>query len=662
MTRIMDWAARAAGAARPESCNVPAANVARGSDTTNPTETEMPGKGWGRKAPGLKAAPARAAATGARFRLVRFFTIASLVAFLLVGAALTLHERGQAAFFDEVQAGQSAFFTQAQERFAKQQREAAHRDLVSIHESGSVNVARVFANALWATDLAPFAARVQSIPFELCQAMPDGVDKAGIPSPTAEKKACFAEVGARIRALPDFKSLDAKVFEVMRRSTVFKIKVYDLRGLTFYSSEPAQMGEDKSGNPGFRLAARGTPASKLSHRDKFSAFEGVVNDRDLLESYIPVTAPGGDQIVAVFEVYSDVTPFLARIKATAEETSAASAANLASIREIAATNLAAADAESIRGLLIVCALLVILFSVLFLVVRRADRIIASQAHDRELMQQQLGQSEKMSALGQMVAGVAHQLNTPLAFTQSNVSLVMDRLTEFEAPLKVASRLTQLVRSSPGDSLVLNMGRSRDQVAAIETGPEDVGMMREMLRDVLRGIEQMSELVVNMREFTRLDRASEAEVDINHGLKTVAYMARSVISNQVRLIEEYGELPQVTCNLSQLNQVFLNLISNAAQAIEGTGDITVRSHVDGPWVRIDISDTGCGIPPEVLPHIFETFYTTKPRGVGTGLGLSIALEIVHEHGGDLQVRTVVGLGTTFSVLLPARERPELKLAA
>ncbi len=609
-----------------------------------------------------QASPKAHAAAGKSFRLVRFFTTASLIAIALVGAALVFNERQQAASFDNAQAGQSAFFAQVQERFAAQQQEGAKADLIAIHESGSVNVAMVFANALWNRDLAPFAARTQGFAVDDCKAMPETVDAGGKPAPNPAKKACFAEVGAKIRAHADFKVLDAKVFDTMRKSTVFKIKVYDLRGITVYSSEHAQIGEDKSTNPGYRQALAGSPASKISHRDKFNAFEGVVNDRDLMESYIPVYAPGGDQVVAVFEIYSDVTPFLARIKQTVDRTAAASAANMARVKELGAANQEAAQRESVIGMLVVGGLLAGLFATLFLVVRRADRIIAAQAHDRELMQQQLGQSEKMVALGQMVAGVAHQLNTPLAFTHSNVSLVMDRLGEFEAPLVVANKLTQLVRASSGDSIVLNMGRSREQVAAIDASPQDVQMMREMLKDVLGGIAQMSELVVNMREFTRLDRASQAEVDLNHGLKTVVYMAKSVISNEIELVEEYAPLPQVSCNPSQLNQVFLNLITNAAQAIEGTGRITVRTRNAGGVVHVQVADTGSGIPADVLPHIFESFYTTKPRGVGTGLGLSIALEIVREHGGDIQVDTERGRGTTFTIVLPVRGAEEMKLAA
>lgn len=591
----------------------------------------------------------RASAT--RFRLVRFFTIASLAAILVVAVALGMHEHDRVGFFKTVQSEQTAFFGQVQDGFAKQQQEAARRDLIAIHEAGTVNVARLLANALWARDFGPHSARVQSIDIERCRGVPD-----------AERKACFAEVGAKIRALPDFKALDAKVFDAMRKSTVFKVKVYDLRGVTVYSSDHSQIGEDKSANGGWKQARAGKPASQLSHRDKFGAFEGTVSDRDLLETYVPVTAATSDEVIGVFEVYSDVTPFLARIKATADETAAAAVKNMERVRAAAAVNEASADRAAQIGLVIVFGALAALLLALYLVARKADRIMAAQWHEREVMQQQLGQSEKMAALGQMVAGVAHQLNTPLAFTQNNVSLVMDRLADLEAPVRVASRLTQLVRSTPDETVVLRMGASRGQVAAIDASPDDLQTMREMLRDVLGGIGQMSELVVNMREFTRLDRASEAEFDLNRGIRTVVYMARSVIPNEIRIVEQYGELPPVACNPSQLNQVFLNLITNAAQAIHGGGTVTVRTSSDGGAVRVAVVDTGSGIPAEVLPHIFESFYTTKPRGVGTGLGLSIALEIVREHGGDIEVATEVGRGTTFTVVLPARVEAEMRAAA
>jgi two-component system, NtrC family, sensor kinase len=244
---------------------------------------------------------------------------------------------------------------------------------------------------------------------------------------------------------------------------------------------------------------------------------------------------------------------------------------------------------------------------------RAARRMARRK--RDLLLQRLAQGEKMAALGEMVAGVAHQLNTPLAFSRSNVILVRERLEKLDSA--------------------------------------DVPVMREMLGDVLHGLEQMSELVVNMREFTRLDRAAEDDIDLNRALRTVAYMARSMLPERVRLVEDYAPLPPMRANASQLNQVFLNLITNAAQAMPQAGTITVRSREKAGRVMVQVADTGSGIPPDVLPRIFDSFYTTKPRGVGTGLGLSIALDIVRNHGGDMKVDSSVGKGTVFTVSLPGK---------
>jgi signal transduction histidine kinase len=173
----------------------------------------------------------------------------------------------------------------------------------------------------------------------------------------------------------------------------------------------------------------------------------------------------------------------------------------------------------------------------------------------------------------------------------------------------------------------------------------------MLQDTLQGIEQMRELVDNLRDFTRLDRSRTAPFDINKGLRNVVYIASSVVPTRIRLVEEFGDVPALECNAVQLNQVFLNLINNAAQAIEGDGEVRVRSSVEGEHLRIDVVDNGSGIAPEVLPQIFEDYFTTKPPGAGTGLGLSIARTIVREHGGDITVSTSVGEGSTFTVWLP-----------
>jgi len=598
-----------------------------------------------------------------QFRLVRYFTLASLGMFGLVALSLIYFEQQQGQFFKQTSDEQGTFFSDVQQSFAKKQDESARRDLLSIHEAGNVNLTRLFANALWEKDFAPFVASVQGIDVQACRAIADITDDKGKKVAPPEKKACFTDVGNRIMALPAFKGLDAKVFDSMKKSTVFKIKVFDLRGITVYSSEHAQIGDDKSSNAGWRSAAfDGVPKSELTHRGKFSAFEGIVENRDLISSYLPVLEPGSSRIVGVFEVYSDVTPFLKQIQQTSEQIKLAAVENQRKLEDAATTNQTAVDATSYRQLATIAGLLALLFAALLIIVRRADKIIQQQEKDRAHAHQQLAQSEKMASLGQMVAGVAHQLNTPLAFSQNNVLMVKDALQSMELPMKVANRLSTILEDVDGDKVTLKVSRLKANLEKLQDGNVDVSMLQAMLADVLEGIDQMSEMVVNLRDFTRLDRAAVANADLNKSLHTVAYIAKTVIAKNIELVEEYGELPEVECNPSQLNQVFLNLINNAAQAMDGPGTITVRTAATGDRIRIEVQDTGRGIPDDVLPHIFDLYYTTKPTGEGTGLGLPIAKDIVTQHGGEIQVSTRLGAGTTFTVLLPVRQQLLSAIAA
>jgi signal transduction histidine kinase len=364
--------------------------------------------------------------------------------------------------------------------------------------------------------------------------------------------------------------------------------------------------------------------------------------------------PGTQKIVGVFEVYSDVTPFLDQIKTTSAQIRKASIDNQAKVEAAAAENQLKVDATGSTTMLIVLGLLGVLFAALYAIVRRADRILVQQQVDREQFQQQIAQSEKMASLGQMVAGVAHQLNTPLAYSRNNVSMVMEALEGLKTPILVAKKLVHLVRDAKGDSVNLNISKSRAQIQAITEEDLDVEMPSEMLKDTLNGIAQMQELVENLRDFTRLDRSKTAAFDLNKGLHNVVYIASSVIPSHIEVVEQFGTVPKIECNPSQLNQVFLNLINNAAQSITGEqGTVTVRSSVDGARVRIDVIDTGSGIPPDVLPHIFDNYYTTKDASHGTGLGLGIAQTIVREHDGEMTVSTEVGKGSTFTVFLPIR---------
>lgn len=586
------------------------------------------------------------------FHLLRYFTLASMGLFLVVFVVINLQELDQRNFFAKVQNEQSDFVKSIQGSFAKTQEAEARAGLLTIHEAGNVNLTRLFANALWERDFAPFIELAKNIDVEPCRAIADVADDKGKMQAPAEKKACYSDAGKKIMALPGFRALDARVYDMMKKSTVFKIKVFDLRGITVYSSEHKQIGEDKVNNAGWKGAVSGKPTSELTHRKTFSAFEGTVENRDLISSYLPVLQPGSQKIVGVFEVYSDVTPFLNQIKETSARINRATAEDHARLESVAEANLEKVSDDSLRGVVIVFTVLGLLFAGLFFIVRRAHLLIATQRQEKDRAQQQLTQSEKMASLGQMVAGVAHQLNTPLAFTKSNVELAIMQIQAMEPPVRIAAQLAEAARQATVSRLSFRLP-NRAELEAIDVSSDDVMAVNEMLNDVLHGVEQMSEMVSHMRTFTRLDRSKVGEVDLNKNLHSVVYIARSVIPNRIELREQYGDMQSVMCHCvpSQLNQVFLNLINNAAQAIEGSGSITVCSALEATGFRIEFIDTGKGIADDVLPHIFDAYFTTKDEGEGTGLGLSIARDIVQNHGGEIKVVSKVGSGTTFTVTLP-----------
>ena len=328
-----------------------------------------------------------------RFRLLRYFTLTSLAAFLLVAAPLMyveqMHENSHASLLLE----QSVYFKQTQGDSAKRQEEIALQDLLASQEAGNVNLARVFANALWQKDFAPFVAKAQRVATEQCRASAELADASARSTQAATTKTCFAEIGRQIIATPGFRELDEKVFATMKKSGVFKVKVYDLRGITVYSSEPGQIGEDKLGNAGWQRAVAGTPVSELTHREKFSAFEGMVMNRDLISSYLPVV-DAGEKIVGVFEIYADVTPFLDHIKRTTAHIQKLNAENQARMEAAHATIMANADRDANIQHASIYGLLLLLYLALFLIVRYGQRIIDSQDVDRAQAVAALQESEE----------------------------------------------------------------------------------------------------------------------------------------------------------------------------------------------------------------------------------------------------------------------------
>jgi len=266
---------------------------------------------------------------------------------------------------------------------------------------------------------------------------------------------------------------------------------------------------------------------------------------------------------------------------------------------------------------------------------------------------QLIQSEKMSSLGQMVAGVAHEINTPLAYVKSSLGSVSGKLQELTRLAAETEKLLELLRSgtaTPQD-LAEQFGLTEQLVAQLRAH-HGLDEMQALAKDGLHGIGQISEIVSNLKNFSRLDRSKVASFNLNEGLDSTLLIARHELKHHA-VKKNYGNIPPITCSPSQINQVFLNLINNAAQATAaGKGVIQLTTRREGAGhVAVEVADNGKGIPPEVLPKIFDPFFTTKEVGKGTGLGLSIVYKIVEQHGGRISVDSTVGVGTRFTVVLP-----------
>jgi signal transduction histidine kinase len=276
----------------------------------------------------------------------------------------------------------------------------------------------------------------------------------------------------------------------------------------------------------------------------------------------------------------------------------------------------------------------------------------------------LVQTEKMSSLGQMVAGIAHEINTPLAYVKSSVSTLKERLPMAEGAVAECAKLLQMLESGEATDDQLSAQFAAVSSLATQFQAEAAASGLETLStDALHGIDQISEIILNLKNFSRLDRSKVSRFDLNEGLESTLIIARNMVKHKT-VHRKLSEIPLIECSPSQVNQVFLNLITNAAQATDDqTGEITVATSVaPNGQVRVDIGDNGHGIPENVMSKIFDPFFTTKDVGEGTGLGLSIAYKIVQEHGGRIEVKSKVGQGTIFSVFLPVKAVQPQAMAA
>jgi signal transduction histidine kinase len=252
---------------------------------------------------------------------------------------------------------------------------------------------------------------------------------------------------------------------------------------------------------------------------------------------------------------------------------------------------------------------------------------------QEEVKAQLNQSEKMASLGLLTAGLAHEINTPLGAIHSNNDTISRSIAKIR-------QLLQNPDAPDGSAARRNVGRLVD-------------LMGEVCENTSIATERLIGIVSSLKNFTRLDEPDRMDADLHEGIDSTLTIVQHQFRNRIRVEKEYGDIPTVECYPNRLNQVFMNLLVNAAQAIPERGTVTIRTSKTEDSVRIAISDTGVGIPNENLSKIFDPGFTTKGVGVGTGLGLPICYKIIQEHQGKIEVESS-DRGTTFTIVLPLRQ--------
>ena len=269
----------------------------------------------------------------------------------------------------------------------------------------------------------------------------------------------------------------------------------------------------------------------------------------------------------------------------------------------------------------------------------------------EEAQNQLLQSEKLASIGQLAAGVAHELNNPIGFVNSNLGTLsgyVDSLLAIDAAYTAVQ-----VHLTP------TLPAAFDSVNALKTSADHAFMiedLRQLIKESRDGLDRVKTIVRDLKDFARVGATEWLWADVHQGLDSTLNIVWNELKYKARVEREYGQLPEIHCIPSQLNQVFMNLLINAAHAIEKQGVIRLRSGCDDKQVWIEVIDDGAGIPVDIMNRIFDPFFTTKPLGKGTGLGLSLAWGIVQRHQGRIDVQSEIGKGTTFRVVLPIDAQP------
>lgn len=284
--------------------------------------------------------------------------------------------------------------------------------------------------------------------------------------------------------------------------------------------------------------------------------------------------------------------------------------------------------------------------------REANQALAQEKDQQIRLNQQLKdaqshllQSEKMASIGQLAAGVAHEINNPLGYIYSNLNTLRQYLHDLLAILEVAEQM-------PKNAAAVQHFRQMQKTIDLSFIRQD---LPELINEAMEGAVKAKKIVEDLRDFSRVAQRARALFDVEAGLDAALNIVANELKFKAEVVKEYAGLKPMLCVGEQLNQVFLNLLVNAAQAIEGFGKIFIRTgYQDQDWLWVEIEDTGVGIPQAIQCRIFDPFFTTKPVGTGTGLGLSLSYKIVQDHGGHIELESADNKGTKFRIVLPSHQ--------
>ncbi len=293
------------------------------------------------------------------------------------------------------------------------------------------------------------------------------------------------------------------------------------------------------------------------------------------------------------------------------------------------------------------------------VIQEKNKELVRKNRELEQASVQLLQSEKMASIGQLAAGVAHEINNPMGYVNSNLNLLNTYRKDLNELISVYQEISEMVQDG-ADMAALK--QTSEKIKHLEESLEVEDMLtdiKDMIDESIEGAERVTYIVKNLKEFSHPETGAPQRADVHHALDSTLNIVWNELKYKAEVQKDYGNLPMIPCYPQELKQVFMNILVNASQAIPEWGKIIIRTFQKGAWICVQIEDTGEGIEPEVLSKIFDPFYTSKEVGKGTGLGLSISYSIMQKHGGKIEVDSTPGKGSVFTLKLPVKAEDRLQ---